>query len=325
MPNVCTTNNTLTHLYAVCEKIDELTYWHIHNKQQTTNIKKMIFRIFLGCYLIYHFVPCIPYAEETFGNNMPYDYTISPLYGKFPNILEYINATWFIIIQTFLAGVFVYGYHANICALLLWYGWTCLFNRNPLISNPGYPYIGWSLLAMTFVELDNNRVLFKTTNSFLKKIQHDKLPKRIFWYAWFLMAFGYTASGCHKLVTSPSWRDGTALMHVLNSPLARDNFIRNTLVQYPTFLKWNTWLSLFLEIGFLPLGIFYHTRLPFWIIYICFHLGILATINFTDLTLGVLMIHLMTFDWSWTEKFNKFMYEKIQKRNVKYNIIEKNE
>lgn len=286
----------------------------------------MIFRILLGLYLVIHFAELVPYAEELFGSQMPYDPTISPVYGKFPNLLNHVNATAFLVFALIVSILFALEICPRICSFILWYCWASLFNRNVLISNPGLPYVGWILLAMSLVESDPERVLFNTNNRFLKYIQKDRLPKRVFWAAWILMASGYTFSGLHKLLFSPSWVDGTALQYVLESCLARDNILRDTLVQFPFFLKLNTWFSLFLEISFLPLGVFYYTRLPFWFIYMGFHLGILLLINFADLTWGVLMIHLMTFDWSWTTKFNEFMSEYVkQKFEEKFGTKEKAE
>lgn len=279
----------------------------------------MIFRIILGLYLTIHFIQLVPYAEELFGNEMPYDPKLSPVYGIFPNVLEHVNATYFLIFLVAVSILFTCEVYPRISALILYYGWAALFNRNLFISNPGLPYLGFILLAMTLVESDPKRVLFNTNNRFLKYIQHDRLPKRIFWSAWILMAAGYTFSGLHKLMVSPSWVDGSALQHVLESCLARDNFLRDLLLQFPFFLKINTWISLFLEISFLPLGVFYYTRPVYWGLYMGLHLGILALVNFSDLTIGVLMIHLMTFEWSWSAKFNDFMADKVQRKiNERY-------
>src|SRR5215468_6604128 len=41
-------------------------------------------------------------------------------------------------------------YHRT-AALLLWYLSACLFGRNPLISNPALPFIGWLLLLHTLL------------------------------------------------------------------------------------------------------------------------------------------------------------------------------
>ena len=242
------------------------------------------FRVIFGIYLFWHFSNLIPYAEELFGNDMPFDPKLSPVYGLFPNILNYVNATYFIIFLTIVSIVYADGHYYKICGLILWYGWAALLNRNIFIANPGIPYVGWLLLASTLVSNKKN----------------SKITNKIFWFAWFLMALGYTCSGLHKFFLSPSWIDGTALLHVLENPLARDNIIRDMVLALPPiFLKLATWFSLILEISFLPFGTLYHTRFYFWLIYFMFHLGIMMVINFTDLTLGVLMIHIFTFDPRW--------------------------
>jgi hypothetical protein len=250
-------------------------------------MKFAYFRIILGTYLILHFISLISYAEELFGNAMPFDPTLSPTYDIFPNILNHIDATPFIIFLLVMSIMFTLGFSHRICSLFLWYGWAALLNRNVLIHNPGIPYVGWLLLACTFIPNNNE----------------PNIQKDIFWFAWFLMGLGYTISGLHKL-QCPSWIDGTALIHILNSPIARDNFIRDFVISLPPiFLKLNTWFSLGLEISFLPLGMFYHTRLLFWMTYMIFHVGILFLINFTDLTIGVMMIHFFTFDPQWLSWF----------------------
>ena len=248
-------------------------------------MKFSYFRTILGIYLTWHFSGLINHAEELFGDYMPFDYKLVPTYDFFPNILNHINATYFVVFLAFVSAFFALarGTYRRVSALILWYGWACLVNRNPLISNPGIPYVGWLLLASAC-------------------IRNDRIPPRIFWLAWFLMGLGYTISGIHKLQCQ-SWIDGSALEHVLNSPLARNNLLRDMLMSMPKpFLMVSTWLSLVLEILFLPLGMFYNTRFAFWILYMVFQLAIVTVVNFTDLTLGVLMIHVFTFDMEWIKQ-----------------------
>jgi len=245
-------------------------------------LKNSTFRIIFGGYLMIHFFELIPYAEEVFGNLMPFDPSLNPTYNFFPNILTYINATYFILLLFLLSVMFTLNIYVKLCSFLMWYGWACLLNRNVLIHNPGISYVGWLLLAYTLI-----------SNNDLKTYDH------IYWFSWFLMGAGYTISGLHKL-QCPSWIDGTALFHILNEPIARDNLLRDyILLLPPIILKCITWFSLGLEILFLPLGMFYHTRFIFWMLYMSFHIGILLLINFTDLTLGVMMIHFFTFDYEW--------------------------
>lgn len=230
-----------------------------------------MFRHIFGFYLAWHFMGLIPHADELFGDKMPYDPVLSPTYNFFPNILTVVDAKLFVLILMNVAIFFALGIHTELSALVLWYGWAALLNRNVLITNPGIPYVGWLLLVYA---------------------SGSSKSRNAYWFAWFLMGLGYTVSGIHKL-QCPSWIDGTALQHILEGPLGRDNFITNFMLTLPPiFLQMATWGSLFLEISFLPLGMFYHTRKLYWFLYIAFHLGILMTINFADLTIGVLMIHL---------------------------------
>lgn len=232
----------------------------------------------ISLYLIYHFVTLVPYADELFGDTMSFDHTKSPFHGIFPNALEYVDAQIFVSILLSLSVAFLLS-NSKICALLLWYGWACLVNRNILISNPGIPYVGWILLACSM------------HNSNTPKNKLNVKEVKIYYYAWFLLCFGYTVSGLHKL-GSPSWLDGSALYVVLSGPLGYNNLLTNTLLCYPWILRYLTWLSLGLEITYLPLGSFYYCRKLYATIGILFHLGILATVNFADLTLGMLMIHI---------------------------------
>ena len=140
---------------------------------------------------------------------------------------------------------------------------------------------------------------WQSTSNCSKRTGQWHMPQLIYWSAWFLMALGYTISGLHKL-QCPSWIDGSAMRHVLSSTLARDNFLRNFLLATPEiFLNLMTWFSLAAEILFLPLGLFYHIRKWYWLLIVGMQLSILCLINFTDLTLGVLMIHLFTFEMRW--------------------------
>ena len=154
-------------------------------------------------------------------------------------------------------------------------------------------------IKATTTSTDNRVKMYNT----LQPTDSDwNMPPLVFWGAWFLMAFGYTVSGIHKLQCE-SWVDGSALLHVLESLLARDNQLVKLLIELmdsnPLIMKFLTWSSLFLEISFLPLGIFDRLRFSYWISFLAMHIGIMCLIDFTDLTLGVLMIHLFTFDKRW--------------------------
>jgi len=185
----------------------------------------------------------------------------------------------------------------RIAAFLLWYILTSLFCHNPLILNPSMPFVGWLLLAHLFVP----KAPF---GSLAAKDRLDPgggwvMPRGIFFASWALLAISYTYSGVLKL-DSPSWIDGTAIWHVLQNPLARPTFLREALLHFPEwFFKLATWSSLFLEVSFVFLALFRRVRPWAWLAIVMMHLGILLLVNFADLTVGMLMVHLFTFNPNW--------------------------
>jgi sterol desaturase/sphingolipid hydroxylase (fatty acid hydroxylase superfamily) len=258
------------------------------------NTQFVIFRTIFGLYLTIHFWDLLPYVDELFSNKgMITDAKMLPTYSKFNFLMVYDDSLFVrgFCISLILASIMLtFGIYRNICAIWIFYGWVSMVNRNIFISNPGLAYVGWILLAM---------ILIPTGETF-KKNQNWKVPELLYYGAWAVMSISYTVSGLHKL-SCPSWIDGSALNHVLSGPLSRNNWITITLttIMPPLFLQIMTWTSLFAEISFGIIGTFYHTRKYYGIFFIIFHIGILMTIRFTDLTFGVLMMHLFTIDLSW--------------------------
>jgi predicted DCC family thiol-disulfide oxidoreductase YuxK len=60
-----------------------------------------------------------------------------------------------------------------------------------------------------------------------------------------------------------------------------------------------TWSALGLELLFAPLALFRRIRPWIWLAMIGLHLGLLVMVDFADLTLGMLLIHFLTFDPAW--------------------------
>lgn len=297
-------------------------YFNLYLKMKYyTKTQFAIFRVIFGSYLIIHFYRLIKYGEELFSREgMIQDVTLLPTYGLHPNILfifdSSVNVTLFLILLTLSSTLLTLGFYRRLNSLFLFYGWTCLLNRNIFISNPGLAYVGWLLLACVIIE-PGERIGFLLNEK--QKLQEKeqlnktcKSPKKwqvsnaIFYGSIMVMNIGYTVSGLHKIGGSPSWINGTALNHVLSSVLARNiNIIDISLIETilfytpPTILKYMTWISLFGEVSALFLGCFYHLRKWYWLFFMSFHLGILALVNFSDLTFGMLMIHLFTFESNW--------------------------
>jgi len=125
------------------------------------------------------------------------------------------------------------------------------------------------------------------------------MPPLAFIAAWALMAIGYSYSGYTKLL-SPSWLDGSALSYVLQNPLARPTAFRNLLlVLPPVVLRILTWAGLLLELSFAPLALARKARPWIWTAMVGMHVGLLSMVSFADLTAGMLLLHLFTFDPAW--------------------------
>jgi sterol desaturase/sphingolipid hydroxylase (fatty acid hydroxylase superfamily) len=264
-----------------------------------------IYRIILGLYLSVHFIHLYFDGTELFSNQgvIP-DASILPTYGKIPVFMFYFDdpsiVSIFMMSLIISSILFTFGIYRRLCAAWLFYGWMSLLNRNPLISNPSLGYIGWILLACSCIPKGERLNLFLEEDDESDTSEKRwEMPDVIYYGMWIIMGISYTASGFHKLQCQ-TWRDGTALYYVLTGPLARPNSqIVTLLISNMNIIKLMTYGSLFMEISYLFLGTFCRLRKYYWISSMAFHLGILMTVNFSDLTMGMIMAHLFTFDPEW--------------------------
>jgi predicted DCC family thiol-disulfide oxidoreductase YuxK len=186
----------------------------------------------------------------------------SPVIFLFPNVFALWDTpavvTGVLLVAVGLSVLFVIGWHDRLVAVGVWYIWACLFGRNPLIANPGLPYVGWMLLAHACLPS-------APYGSWSARNRPDpgnawRMPNAIYTVAWILLAVGYSYSGICKL-TSPSWLDGSALMRVMDNPLARLGLLRDLFLSLPTpILQLMTWGALGLEIFFAPLALLPRVR-----------------------------------------------------------------
>src|SRR5688572_12325375 len=151
-----------------------------------------VFRVVFGAYLCIHFVQLIPYAGELFsGAGMLPHSAANFTHGLLPNPLEHAQspafAVGFVSMLALLAVLFTLGIRRRVVALLLWYGWACLFNRNNLISNPSLPYVGLLLLLCTIIP-ETEPLRFRGRPA----AKPFEVPAAAYWGAWFLLAAGYT-------------------------------------------------------------------------------------------------------------------------------------
>jgi predicted DCC family thiol-disulfide oxidoreductase YuxK len=260
------------------------------------------YRLIFGAYLLVHFLSLLPWGPELFSNQgaLPRA-SDSPVIHLFPNILAVWDGPFFVQFLLGLAAalsvLFAIGYWDRTASVGLWYLSACLLGRNPLIANPGLPYIGWLLLAHAFVPPAPYGSVAAVGRPDPRG--NWKMPPSIYFAAWILMALGYTYSGAMKL-SSPSWIDGSALARVLENPLARPGFLRLWLLSLPpAILHFATWSALAFELLFAPLALIRRVRPWIWTGMLLMHLGLFALVNFADLTAGMVMLHLFTFDPAW--------------------------
>jgi predicted DCC family thiol-disulfide oxidoreductase YuxK len=261
-----------------------------------------LFRGIFGVYLIVHFAALLPWGTEIFSNTgiLPVAGD-SPLIHAFPNLLAFsdspMTVTVLLVSAVLSCVLFAIGKGDRFAAIWIWYVLACLFGRNPMTANPSLPFVGWMLLAHAFLP-------FAPYGSLAAKGRIDPdngwiFDRRIFLAAWIVMSLAYTYSGYTKLL-SPSWIDGSALSDVLQNPLARDTPLRLLVLSLPPiFLSLATWGGLALELGFAILALSRWSRPWIWLSMLILHLTLIVLIDFADLSLGMVMLHLFTFDPAW--------------------------
>jgi predicted DCC family thiol-disulfide oxidoreductase YuxK len=263
-----------------------------------------VFRLFLGAYLLVHFVHLVPWAGEVFSDQgMLAEASTSPLFRFFPSLFHLSDEPWVVVVLLIAAAaaamLFAAGRWDRTAAAFMWYVLACLFTRNPLIQNPALPYLGWMLLAHLFVPSG-------PYGSWAARARADPgggwhLPQPILLAAWVVLALSYSYSGWTKLF-SPSWLAGDTVAYVLQNPLARDHALRELLLALPHWmLQALTWAILYVELLFAPLALFSRLRPILWGAMLMVQLGFLFLLNFADLTIPMLLFHLLTFDPAWVK------------------------
>nr|WP_294905750.1 HTTM domain-containing protein [uncultured Lacibacter sp.] len=261
------------------------------------------FRIYLGFYILIVILNSYSSAADiwsTEGLVAKSNHNLS--YGIFPNLLNMYDSPGevklFLSSIAFLSLLFIVGFKRRIVAFLLWYGLTCLLNRNNMILNPAIPYIGWLLLACTIIPY--GEPLSVTKKKTYTTINNWQISPLLITGAWLIFFLGYFFSGIDKLY-SASWIDGTAVKKIMFGPLglSSNDFILGSAPNlFFTFLNWFVIIA---EITCLPLALFKQTRKWSWIITTLLQIGILLTLSISTIVYGMLAIHILLFDKSWFE------------------------
>jgi predicted DCC family thiol-disulfide oxidoreductase YuxK len=261
-----------------------------------------LFRWVFGIYLFVHFLQLVAWGGEVFSSAgvLP-EAASSPVIHLFPNILAVWDSPEFVTILLMLAAglavLLAVGQFDRIAAVGLWYIWACLYGRNPLIANPSIPYVGLLLLAHACISPSSWG--FRASKAQAFGNNQWRMADSIYTVIWILMAVGYTYSGATKLA-SPSWLNGRALSYMLDNPLARGGVVSQLLLSLPdVLLRLATWGAMAFELCFAPLALVRRLRPWLWAGMFCMHLCLIVAVDFADLSLGMVMLHLFTFDPAW--------------------------
>lgn len=272
-----------------------------------------VFRIAFGSYLCVHFAQLIPWAAELFsdGGVLP-DAGANPALGLFAPLAALLGssvAAETAVVSLFgLSILFTLGVFRRASVALLWLGWAYLLARNNLILNPGIPYVGLVLLLCVLVPPGEPLALGR------RRDPAWRMPPMIRATAWIALGAGYTFSGYTKLV-SPHWFDGSATRLMLDNPLARGGGMVESIPVWVLMLA--TWGVIIAELSFLPMLLHHRTRKITWVGMTLMHFGVLATVGFADLTLGMLVTHLFVMEPCWLEQLHRARRSRHARRKLR--------
>ena len=263
-----------------------------------------LFRVLFGAYLVTHFVHLLPWAAELFSREgVIQTATSSPLFNIIPNILAISDHPMMALGMILSAGLasiaFTLGFKDKLAAGWILYVLICLFARNPLIANPALPYVGFMLLSHLFIPSGPFGSLQAHGDRALGK--HWSMPRSVYLSAAIVLALSYTYSGYTKLF-SPSWVSGDTIAYVLENPLARDHRLNEFLLDLPAILlNLVTWSILYVELLYAPLALIRGMSKWLWSGMLFVQVGFLLLLNFPDLTVAMILMHLFTFNPDWVK------------------------
>ena len=268
-----------------------------------------IFRIYLGFYSAVVLMlslksSTILWSNEGFIPNARLNLT----FGVFPNVLNHFDSpnqiTLFLTGLIVLSILFSLGIYRRIVAILLWYGLTCLLNRNNLIINPSIHFNGWLLLCCSIIPSGEPWALSKQRENW-------SVPSITFFCGWILFSSGHFLSGFDKLF-SESWIDGTAFQKIIDGPMGSSFGARMASLLPDWLMHALTWTVIAAEMICLPLAIFSRTKKWAWLICTLLQLNILVFLSVPVISTGMLAFHLFLFDPKWfnvEEFFNKLQHK----------------
>lgn len=217
-----------------------------------------IFRIVFGLVLAARFSAQIATAGPRFGgSDRSTELFWNPLAHDFPGAFY----PGFVGALAVVALAFAAGFARRTMAWLLFFGWLCLDDRNPLVSADEFPHIAALLVLCAMIPRGEPW-------SFGKKQRLWSMPQWIWLSAWVLLAFDYTSRGILSLL-SPGEVGILGRMAIAAGLL------------------------------FAPLALWGKSRPFIWSVLLLVQIALPMVSGFAALDSGLLLLHLFTFDPAW--------------------------
>lgn len=254
-----------------------------------------LMRTLFGLWLVCHFFFLIPVGEELFSSN-GIKVAGGALYLKefLAPLRSPLGIKILLILSTLFALFFTLKIFRRSSSLFLFFAWIFLFHQDLLSYNPGLPYVGWLLLAMTLIDSNEERFFWENKNP------HFVFPPVLFWGLWLVVALGHSASGIHKFLYSPLWREGRALVYIFDYPASRSELLLALYLKWPLLIqKILNWSVILIEATFFVALLVPRVRKTLWFLNVLMHVGILITLKFTALSIFMLIIHGFMIECGW--------------------------
>ncbi len=264
---------------------------NVTNQSKTFSALRML----LGIWMLLHFLFILPEVKELYslegikvaGGEL---YLAAPL-----KIIRSALGIQFLCVLAILSSLgLIFKVKRRLCTFILFIVWIFFFHQNVLTYTPLHPFMGWILLAISMIKDTEVRFPWnKVTSDF-------NYSTILFSGFWIICACAYTSSGIQKYLFSPLWAEGKAIEVILNYPAVRFDWLSQIYSNLPNLLKISiNHYTLFFE-GFFLLALLHKKlRYFFWLGILGMHLGILLMLDFTELTLGMLIIHGFLIEDGW--------------------------
>ena len=247
---------------------------------KSENVRKRIFTLLLGLYLIRFFYSYFEYFDS-------HVHIHKILFSFWPNYSEQfaffdLSADAFKVLLAcgiVLSAALAMGYRKPYVVFALWLIFSAVWVFNPLAKTVYAGFVGWCLLATLFFDTPEELTVAR--------------------YSWYLFGFIYTISGLYKL-TRPEWIEGNAIPLILQSSLG-NRINAGLIVPHSGSLKVLTWLALGIELVALPFCSIKSSRPIIFFAIVVLHAGIAAFILSKWFVLGILLFnaYLMIYSQEW--------------------------